>query len=441
MNLLFSVVLTLAGQASDIGRAEELVRQATPLVSSDPEAAWELSRKALEASALFDPTDFAEAGRHGEVVEDSYRAARGEYRRHRARVYLTAGKAELARGRPSPALRYLRRAADLDGEVDPVPLAQALLATGAKWEALDVLLSSHEVGARLRMLATVVDELGLPSVQAEIDRVRVESHKDGFQGTWLPGPVKVPPQARLSTGSRFAFDDDATLRAVYLVDEGCATCSRDLELLRRIVPEPVQVLLAPEGDDTVLRKAIRLYRYEWPVLLGRGVVDALPAQAPAIMLVGRAGWSAVLVGDPLDRSLPTLLEMLSREDIRERLPRAGWKGVMPVRPPPRVSRPSWDGRGLAPGDDNTPPEEFARARQSFESGRHQNALSLLDVMSKDEEAWLLPPEERLNRALCLAGLGRRREARGILLAIGDSRFQDEIDQLLESVGGAEGSGR
>ena len=42
--------------------------------------------------------------------------------------------------------------------------------------------------------------------------------------------------------------------------------------------------------------------------------------------------------------------------------------------------------------------------------------------------------QRLDRALCLAALGRREEARRMLLRTGDSRFQDDVDRTLEQVG-------
>ena len=50
------------------------------------------------------------------------------------------------------------------------------------------------------------------------------------------------------------------------------------------------------------------------------------------------------------------------------------------------------------------------------------------------DGYLLPPEARLNRALCLAGLGRREEARKMILKIGDSRLQEQVDRALEAVG-------
>jgi hypothetical protein len=47
---------------------------------------------------------------------------------------------------------------------------------------------------------------------------------------------------------------------------------------------------------------------------------------------------------------------------------------------------------------------------------------------------LLPPEARLNRSLCLLGLGRREDARLMLLKTGDSRFQEDVDRTLERAG-------
>jgi len=52
------------------------------------------------------------------------------------------------------------------------------------------------------------------------------------------------------------------------------------------------------------------------------------------------------------------------------------------------------------------------------------------------DGWLLPPEARLDRALCLALAGQRDAARRILLRTGDTRFEDAIDRLLEKVAGS-----
>jgi hypothetical protein len=63
-------------------------------------------------------------------------------------------------------------------------------------------------------------------------------------------------------------------------------------------------------------------------------------------------------------------------------------------------------------------------------------LELFESLAAQGDGWLLSPEARLNRALCLAGLGRREQARRLLLRTGDSRFQDAVDRTLEKVGSA-----
>ena len=67
-------------------------------------------------------------------------------------------------------------------------------------------------------------------------------------------------------------------------------------------------------------------------------------------------------------------------------------------------------------------------------GQKAEALRLFDALEAKGDGWLLPPEARLDRALCLAALGRREEARRMLLRTGDSRFQDDVDRTLEQVG-------
>ena len=67
-------------------------------------------------------------------------------------------------------------------------------------------------------------------------------------------------------------------------------------------------------------------------------------------------------------------------------------------------------------------------------GRPAEALRLLAEVEAGDRGWLLPPEARFNRALCLEKLGRTAEARSLLLGIGDSRFQDAVDRALEALG-------
>jgi hypothetical protein len=89
--------------------------------------------------------------------------------------------------------------------------------------------------------------------------------------------------------------------------------------------------------------------------------------------------------------------------------------------------------GFATGDDGTAPPEFERAVTAFRAGRFAEARRLFDGMGA-EGGWLLPPEARLNRAIVLAALGRREEARRIVLQIGDARLEDAADQALDRMG-------
>ena len=89
---------------------------------------------------------------------------------------------------------------------------------------------------------------------------------------------------------------------------------------------------------------------------------------------------------------------------------------------------------IAPGEDEPVPAEFTAAAEAFRKGQKAEALRLFDAIEAKGDGWLLPPEARLDRALCLAALGRREEARRILLRTGDSRFQDHVDRILEQVG-------
>jgi hypothetical protein len=90
--------------------------------------------------------------------------------------------------------------------------------------------------------------------------------------------------------------------------------------------------------------------------------------------------------------------------------------------------------GLAPGEDLPLPGPFTAAVDAHREGKHLEALRFLQALAAKDDGWLLSPEERYNRALFLSGLGRKEEARKLLLGIGDSRFQAEVDRALERVG-------
>jgi Flp pilus assembly protein TadD len=89
---------------------------------------------------------------------------------------------------------------------------------------------------------------------------------------------------------------------------------------------------------------------------------------------------------------------------------------------------------LAPGEDEPAPAEFDSAVAALRAGRPAEALRTFEALEGRGDGWLLPPEARLDRALSLAALGRREEARRLLLRIGDSRFQEDVDRALERVG-------
>jgi hypothetical protein len=135
---------------------------------------------------------------------------------------------------------------------------------------------------------------------------------------------------------------------------------------------------------------------------------------------------------PLPVSLPPVLAALRRSDVRERLPRPAWNGRPPDRTAP-AGAPPLPPDGLAPGEDLPAPGAFTAAADAYRAGKYLESLRFVQALAAKGDGWLLSPEERYDRALCLAGLGRKDEARRLLLGIGDSRFQAEVDRALERV--------
>jgi len=88
---------------------------------------------------------------------------------------------------------------------------------------------------------------------------------------------------------------------------------------------------------------------------------------------------------------------------------------------------------LAPGEDEPAPPDFTAAVGAYGGGRMAEALRAFEVLEAKGDGWLLSPEARLNRALCMAGLGQRDAARRILLRTGDGRFPEAIDRALEAI--------
>jgi tetratricopeptide (TPR) repeat protein len=420
---------------SPVASAEREAAAALALLPARPAEALEKARRALALTADFEPTAFVRAGRKGEVVEDAYLAARESYRAHRAQLYEAAGLALAASGEGAFALRYLRRAVDLDPRPERTSgLARTLLAQGRGREALSVLeramggepLSAENLG----LLEQAVDLVGLPSAQAEIDRVRLRALAGA---EYRDGPFPFPPGLRLSTSPIFRLEDAPT-NVLYGAEVSCRTCSADLQDLKRLVLPPGRVLLVPESleQDRALRQVVDLYRYPWPLLLGKGLLATLGIEPRSVLVVSRGGWVGVSLKPPWADSLRESLAILGRSDVAETLPRARWNHVKPVRGT-AGALPGLLPEGLAPGEDLAAPPEFVAALEAYRSGRYAEALRGFEAVAGRGDGFLLPPEARLNRALCLARLGRREEARRLLLKTGDSRLQDAVDRSLEAV--------
>lgn len=418
-------------------RAETLAAGALGKAASDPKAALADARRALALTADFEPTSFVRAGRKGEVVEDSYLAARDVYRQHRAGLYEAVGEALAAQGEHVAASRYLRRAVTLESDAARVTrLARALLATGRGPEALSLLVAQAASGAlapeALALVEQSVDAAGLPGAQAEIDRARARAVPKGAL-EYRDGPFKPPPGARLSTGAPFRVDQGVVV--LYLAEVSCHKCSEDLQELQRIVPEGTLVAIVPEdGDrDQALRQVLSLYKHAWPVVLGRGVKEAMHMTPGSVLVVARNGWVGLSVKPPFQQSLVSALALVARNDIQEARPRAAWNR-RPLERRELAALPGLLPEGLAPGEDEAAPAEFTNAVAAYRAGRFAEALRLFGELEARGDGWLLPPEARINRALTLGKLGRREEARRLLLRTGDNRIPDAADRALEQVG-------
>jgi hypothetical protein len=198
------------------------------------------------------------------------------------------------------------------------------------------------------------------------------------------------------------------------------------------------VALVPASDeDRALRQVIDLYHLRWPVVIGAGVASALGGGEDHVVVLGRAGWIAVTLVAPFEPALAEVVRVLSRSDLAETPPRPSWSRRPVDRTPPAPPAGLLP-EGFAAGDDGPPPPDWERALAAYRGGRLAEALRLFEAIGAADDGWLLPPEARLNRAIVLAALGRREEARRIVLRIGDARLEDAADRALDRIGARRG---
>lgn len=434
--LVAAAVLAVAGArgaaaaltARTVEQAERVAREALASCAGGDASAAARAREALDLTSDFEPTAFVKTGRKGEVVEDLYVAARKEYRSHRALVYQAMGECLAAQGATGAAARHLRRAVVLDGAPERrVALARVRLTENAPAAALELLLPLAGT-APMALIEQAADAAGLASVQVEIDRVRLKSIEMAVP---VDGPLRVPAGARLSSGGPLRFEAEPVV--LYVPPSSCQTCSADLQALKREAAG-ARIVLWPDDPerDQAFRQVATLYKYDWPFLVGVRPSLIPGLKPPALVVVAREGWSAARL--PADRigALPEVLALLARRDLDETRPRKGWNGRPADRTPvASVPAPAFLDEGLAPAEEGAASSAFAAALAAFHAGRFQEALRSFDAAAA--EGALLPPEARLNRAVCIARAGRKDEARRILLRIGDSRFQDDIDRIMEGL--------
>ncbi len=428
------LALLLAGGLASITEAERLATAAVALGAAKPEAALAEARRALAMTADFEPLAFVKSGRKGEVVEDSYLEARAAYRRHRSRLYRAVGLCLASAGRNAEAQRYLRRGFELEASaVYGFELARLLVALGRGREALAILLRSSEPlePEALALAGKAADAAGLPSLQVEIDRARLLALPAAERPEWKDGPLELPERTRLSTG--VGLDLATPIALVYNAEASCRTCSADLEALAgRARGLPIFVSAPGRDQDRALRQAMNIYRYDWPFVVGGGLDRAWGVNAPALVVVARAGFAVAVLRSPLG-GLGSVIAALKKTDVPETLPRPQWNR-RPVERRPLPPRPALLAEALAPVEEEPTPEAFTNALTAYRAGRFQEALRLFEEVEKKGDGLLLAPEARLNRARCLIGLGQRESARLLLLRTGDSRFQEAVDRALEEAG-------
>ena len=284
--------------------------------------------------------------------------------------------------------------------------------------------------------ASVIDRAAdvarLPSAQAEIDRGRLKATLKGAV-TLRRGRVTFPP----GRGSRHRSDlpargrgDQPDLRGRGLVPvvlgrpHPAATC-RSRSGARHG---------AARGGGPGRRVAPGAGHLRLPLAApaARGVGEQLDLPPRSVLVLARGGWTAAVPEPPFGPALASTLAALARTDVREAVPRANWnrrpvdRSPLPP-PPPGRRRTDW------PRVRTSRSRPISPRPEAYRGGTICGGDEELRCDQARGDGWLLPPEARLDRALCLAGMGKRHEARRILLRTGDSRFENAMDETLERV--------
>lgn len=415
-----------------IERAHDLAAQADALRATDAARAVELAEQAEAASRVFDAAAFAAVGRRGEILGADVDEALTRYRAHRAVVHSAWGRALLAAGRSTEARvvaeRALRLAPDASRRVD---FAEALQQSGDAAAALRALVDSDSFDrAAIATLERIVDQLGRPSAQAEIDvgRLRRSAHRGAIRLRERPSPAL---KASLSTGAPLRLDSDAPA-VFYYAAGGCVSCSGDLENAGALPSGPPILVAEDEATEVVLRRVANLYRLPSPVLVGGGLRVFGRASGDRWIVVARRG--LVVVGLSETSAVRDVVATLARRDLAESLPRVAWnrRDVPGPFTDPAVAPAAAPDSGAAllvggPGVDG--------ARAEFDAGRYERALERLRAGTLATDG-LLPGDRRLNEAVCLSRSGRRREARAILVGVGDTEDPKRVRRELDLAEGA-----
>jgi len=123
-------------------------------------------------------------------------------------------------------------------------------------------------------------------------------------------PVAEPLVGEVDERQQPVRLDEVPVNLIYMAEASCRSCSADLQSISRLVPRGVRVLMLPEiaDQDAALRQVVDLYRYQWPLLLGRDLPRHLGMEARQVLLVARGGWSAAAMRPQSGPSVTPLCE-------------------------------------------------------------------------------------------------------------------------------------